>query len=271
MPSAKKKKRTTKEKEQPARSLADFVALFERAADRLDPKRFGVLWYRGHAQTGWDLTPKLYRDDYSKVLESEDDLRDEFRNLAWPYLHELTAVPQNDWEWLFLMQHFGMPTRLLDWTESALIALYFALREDDPQPDVDAAVWVLSPFRLNHQIGPKIDDTPSYASKVASKHLPQPYSRRKVPSFPIAILPSHKSPRIAAQQGTFTVHGTAKRALNRYPSWRRYCLKIEIDRRDAPAIKEQLRAAGIAETSVFPELAGLSRELVDFYSYSHKS
>jgi hypothetical protein len=58
--------------------------------------------------------------------------------------------PQNSWEWYFLMQHSGAPTRLLDWTEGALIALYFAVR--NKLDATDAAVWVLDPWSLNEHV-----------------------------------------------------------------------------------------------------------------------
>ncbi len=227
------------------------------------------MWFRGHAQTNWELTPKIYRAPNRELVEYEDELREEFQDRAWPFLHAQIAEPKTDLEWYFLMQYFGMPTRLLDWTEGALIALYFALRREDEQPDVDAAVWVVNPFTLNRLIGTKKDELFSCRDWRALRHLPGLHSQRKLPAFPIPILPPYKSQRIAAQQGTFTMHGQSKRALDRYAGSTRFCRKIEIDRRKASVIREQLLAAGIAETSVFPELAGLSWELVDFYRYAH--
>ena len=55
--------------------------------------------------------------------------------------------PANNWDWYFVMQHYGAPTRLLDWTEGALHGLYFALRNNYGYDD--AAVWVLNPWKFN--------------------------------------------------------------------------------------------------------------------------
>jgi hypothetical protein len=76
----------------------------------------------------------------------EDEIRQEFAVRA-PSLG--TERPQNSWEWYFLMQHCGAPTRLLDWTESALIALFFAVRGKLGADENDAAVWILEPWKLN--------------------------------------------------------------------------------------------------------------------------
>lgn len=82
----------------------------------------------------------------------EDEIREEFIKRA-PVLCEKVPIGSEqrvEWEWYFMMQHFGTATRLLDWTEGALIALYFAVRSNDGSDD--AAVWVLDPYQLNKRV-----------------------------------------------------------------------------------------------------------------------
>ena len=160
----------------------------------------------------------------------------EFRFRAPRYLD---LRPLNDWEWLFLMQHYGLPTRLLDWTESSLIGLYFALR--DHRETHDAAVWMLN------------DWAPATEGKTVGGVLP------------VAIKPVQASPRITAQKGFFTIHGTDVGAMDRLSSSHSNkgpgLRKLTIPKTHVEKMRRDLTIAGITETTVFQELDGLSREL----------
>src|SRR6185436_478407 len=137
-----------------ARSLSEFISLIEELTEEWTPKNVNwylQLWFRGHANKDWELKPGLHRleDDAPGMGDeyySEAQLMETFKLRAPTYLER---QPSTDWEWLFLMQHYGLRTRLLDWTESSLIALYFAVR--DNMGDVDGCVWVMSPWWLNYQ------------------------------------------------------------------------------------------------------------------------
>src|SRR5262245_24885245 len=67
-----------------------------------------------------------------------------FRSRASGYHDVVPDVERTD-QWLFLARHAGVPTRLLDWTEGALIGLHFALQENEKEP----VVWMLNPLEMN--------------------------------------------------------------------------------------------------------------------------
>ena len=124
-------------------------------------KPFWMPWFRGHEQAGWQLTPKLYRGSEVEVnqrFKFEEDLRGEFKRRGSQLVEGLRFPDYDDeWGWYGLMQHYGAPTRLLDWSDGALIALYFAVREPGKEAKAatcsnavpDACVWMLDPYRLN--------------------------------------------------------------------------------------------------------------------------
>jgi len=76
-----------------------------------------TLWFRGVSSNTHTLAPSIYRDSFKPDLE--ESFQTKFKSRALPYLKNRPV--ENYWEWLFIMQHHGMPTRLLDWSSSALV------------------------------------------------------------------------------------------------------------------------------------------------------
>ena len=170
------------------------------------------------------------------------------------------------------MQHYGLPTRLLDWTVGAFIGLYFALREQgtSSQP----CVWVLNPYWLNlistskelvffsDQVSQDVDDR-----EIADKYL---FDSKELSKYPIAISPPHINERITAQKSTFTVHGTLKTGLQRL--WKdddgKQLVQLRISKRYSHSMLSQLWLSGLTESTLFPDLGGLSLELKREYGFA---
>ena len=182
------------------------------------------LWFRGQPKRSFPLLPGLYRPQNVQYHFHEPSLLGHFRTLAAPH----TPIrPADEWEWSFLAQHYGLPTRLLDWTQSVVAAAYFAvceavlcrdrlsvdedLRVGTKEPifdDASPTVWLIDAGTLNrHACGADIVLYPG--GPRTKKYLPDAIEAAKVPEneHPVAILAPRANVRIVAQQGTFTVHG----------------------------------------------------------------
>ena len=220
-------------------------------------------WFRGHSNQSFKLLPGLFRDN--KDIDNENSYRHDFAQKGYPYLADTTfGVPVSDWEWYFLMQHYGLPTRLLDWTEGSLIALYFALFYKPESDDSHPCVWMLDPFKFNLKCQ-KSSEIFLFSDPHVDPYLPEIWSSDLLPEEPIAIQPVYKSKRIAVQKGTFTIHGGKKIPLEDMHELQDCLAKIIINYREIDLIKAELQVAGITESSLFPELGGLSRELKEYW------
>lgn len=208
----------------PIRSLTEYLHRVKqiRRHWRLDKEdRYGeiqTMWFRGHGENRWKLTPKLYRPEFKGSIEPE--IRQEFQSRALQ-LMQGGRLPLDKWEWYFLMQHYGAPTRLLDWTDNPLVALYFALydpRRDPVEPDSDAAVWVLNPWWLNRQLRHGIDGPMLSDWEEADAYLPDledAFAGRDVRTQrPAAIDPPHVDRRLAAQGSRFVIFGRSQNLLS---------------------------------------------------------
>jgi hypothetical protein len=224
-------------------------------------------WFRGQQKAHWHLRPKLYRDygDHQRrsAKKIEDEIREEFIVRA-PVLSDIKPADVDDWEWYFLMQHFGAPTRLLDWTQGALIGLYFAVR-DNPG-FYDAAVWMLDPYELNHRVFGRDEVIPPSANvnrhdkELMKRWLPDRFSEARLPKYPIAIYPTHIARRISSQRSCFTIHGGDEEGLDTLARVKNSCLQKTIIPQSAMRnIRSELETCGIDETTIFPDLDGLSR------------
>ncbi|MDF0676600.1 MAG: FRG domain-containing protein [Nitrospira sp.] len=251
-----------------AKDLSGFMALVEEkwiewsdvSGDDIEP------WFRGHADASWGLVPGLYRSPFNRV--DEDQYRHEFRLRAHPFLNEATYYPRSDWDFYFLMQHHGLPTRLLDWSESALISLYFAVQRS-PLDSQSGAVWMLDPWQLNKHVAQIGDRLTAYDNHRIKQYLWPIWKKRDahLPEGPAAFEPSHNSKRIAAQRGKFTIHGKSHRGLDTYRPLSTGLVKIVISPSAKQKIRRQLATAGMTEGTIFPDLSGLSREIKEGWSY----
>lgn len=253
-------------------SLPEFIERVSEIEKGWSPKEepWG-LWYRGHHKAFWSLQPRLYRelDSDDDAREADDEIREDFIKRA-PSLTD--RKPENPWEWYFLMQHYGALTRLLDWTEGALIALFFAVNENRGYHD--AAVWVFDPWWLNKKVV-KVTEvippgSPGLSEKDREKYkpwLPDRFdSKRLRREFPVAVYPNYIDRRIVAQRSCFTIHGSRRASLEQLFRERGdHLTKVIIPSYAVAKIKQQLEMSGINESTVFPDLGGLAHSVSEDY------
>jgi hypothetical protein len=180
----------------------------------------------------------------------------------WP-----AGYPQNDWEHLFAMQHFGMPTRLLDWSENLFVASHFALAEPSSHNhdgDCVPAVWCVDPVEWNRSVPllseyGEVIQVLTTAEDELDAYRPETSKRRC--KSPVAMFGAHNSARIVAQRGTFFVWGNGPQPLEAFAEeqtarlWR---IQLNGSRGE---LARSLRHLGFTETMVFPELPSLGAEL----------
>jgi len=251
------------------RSVHAFVETVCKCRDEwIEGQDYFDPWFRGQTHLSWDLVPNIFRYD---LQDEEDEIRAEFQRRGPQFLSELP--PTDSWGWYFLMQHYRAPTRLLDWTDSALVALFFAFnsQEKNPQDLEDSVVWVLDPWWLNRRVlGAESILLPSFA--VAKSYLTEPYQHLNrdgetliSPRDPAAIDPPFIARRVAAQRSHFTIFGNDKDGLIRLGKEPDSRLKqIVLARECAPRMRADLGTLGITDTTIYPDLRALSDELIRY-------
>lgn len=227
----------------PPTSISDYFA----SIDGLLPpdRRF---WYRGHADQRWELKPSALRPVTADTRRRALKLVQEFKRLG---VMRLTMPPpaNDELQWVGIAQHYGLPTRLLDWTENPAIALYFATRN----PDADGEVIILNPIDLNRPIAPReprIFDPGQDRALIETFFGIGSHPRARKRSV-IAINPVYNSERITLQKGTFTLHGDLSAALDatKAPS----LVSIPVLKQHKAKLAAELARIGIEEMSIFPE------------------
>ena len=258
---AKRKPITT-----PLNSLQDLFDQIEKTKKEMGFKPGEECFYRGESRSYYDLMPSLLRKKY-KTME---DLRWTESSLYYEFSARARIAQSSnlsDWDVLFYMRHHGVPTRLIDWTETLGVALYFATLSE--AEDSTPCLWLLNPYLLN-KITWEVRDL------ISPDYLLNPYDNAKRDysyvdfledpngfevTYPVAIYPPQKSDRMLAQRGWFTFHGTKTVPLNKMAKVKNCYRKIIMPKTLIESIHDFLTKAGINDYTMFPDLDGLSKYL----------
>lgn len=225
---------------------------------------FNTSWFRGLTDIDYELVPSIYRNPYSS--DKELNFLGKFKSHSIPFLDH---IPQNDWEWLFLMQHYGVPTRLMDWSESPLVALTFALKnvKDGIENKKDSIIYCLNPIELNQKVsGHNFRD--SDPIPFIGEDLLHMYGvgQNKKNNLPIAIIGPLNNHRIIAQKGTFTLFPhSIESGFTTHNSTKDFLSKIILNKECLSDLKEDLYNLGITYESLFPGLDSISKDIINTY------
>ena len=224
--------------------------------------------FRGHRNEKWPLLSALsrylrtFRVDPSVWAAQEERILRIFKRKAH---HVLSAgsLPDDDFEWLALMQHHGAPTRLLDFTWSPYVAAFFALQ----RATGDAAVWAFNPAAISkpEAVDPQQSIFPSGVDPTGKDEFRRYFLKREIP-FVWVGEPQSMNRRLIAQSGTFAIPGVLDRSmdeiLSSYPDPKSTLVKFVLP-------SEKIRDRGLRElyrmnithATLFPDLDGLARSL----------
>jgi FRG domain len=212
--------------------------------------------FRGHRRRDWALKPAIARPWSNSNAEAQ--MLDEFKRRALPYVEGGSTL--SDVDWLAIAQHHGMPTRLLDWSGSALAALWFAV-EKPAENDHPGSVWI-----FEYDDGDDGNDSDFASNDERNEPLKVRETR--------LIRPRHVTRRITAQDGWFTLHRRAPPGGNAplfvsLETNKRFTERLHFVTIPADAfgsIRVELRMAGIGDAVLFPDIDGIAQHVNSMYN-----
>lgn len=214
-------------------------------------------WWRGQSED-WPLLSGIHRSNLCPQEKQKSCEKDLARRFLLGARTRHSHWPEGDYALqLAMMQHYRLPTRLLDWTESPLFALFFAVKNSDDRPGV---LWALCPAELNEKdfktamlLSPHREDVQVLFK---SPFIDSDEDVNKI----AAVTIRHIDIRMTVQLSVFSIHGSTV-PLNEYAGHDQFLIKFEIPPESKRPLRLELVALGIRESNMFPDLDHLAVEL----------
>jgi FRG domain. len=234
--------------------------LFQQVIQVREALKREDIWWRGQPKRGLLLQPKIYRNRHSDDVFKEYNLIHNFNRQAplryptWPAERCLQLI---------LMRHYGLPTRLLDWSQGLLTALYFAVCSEN-LPDEPASLWALNPHELTKIQFPDSFITIFHHNTSEVKKIVDAafdnihHGGRHV----IAMSTPEVDLRMFVQWSVFTIHESGMDMEELQNELKGDFLKeIIIQAEDRCLLRQALEIVGISRSRLFPDLQQLAEDL----------
>lgn len=225
--------------------------------------------FRGLSDSNYKLESRLARHggDFRKL---EKHLLRNFKK----YAHRSVVEKDSIWNWLSVAQHYGLPTRLLDWTYSPFVAMHFATADIDAF-NVDGVIWAVN-YVKTHNILPeklsrKLEEEGAnvFTVEMLFESIKSLTELEDLSSHPFILFfePPSIDDRIVNQFAFFSMSSDSRVVLNSWLEdkmdfWRKIVIPAELKWE----IRDKLDQANITERVLFPGLDGLTKWLTRHYS-----
>jgi FRG domain len=226
------------------------------------------LIHRGMADAGWPLEPSLH---HLGLVDQEAHVLRNFKK----YGRQLGEHPISEWEWVTLGQHHGLPTRLLDWTYSPLVALHFATASPRHR-EADGVVWSLDFVRAHERLPGVLrqllerEGAGAFTTELLDGVAPTLAALDDLSDEPFLLVlePPSLDARVVNQYSGFGLVSPAGMTLDEWlhaqdePLARRVIVRADLK----AEVRERLDQANVNERVLFPGLDGLSQWLIRYYT-----
>ena len=249
-------------------SVADFVNKVQNLYMQKSPRKH--LFFRGHSKDSYQLLPSIFRSPYKQNPHGEKDIILDIKQYA-PEHNISYSIKELD-KVLCDMQHNEIPTRLLDWTVSPLVALYFAC---ESHKDESGKLWIFDPWEYNNRIVnykesefPQIHDIHVIARALMGLEWPE----NKILQYlykeyaldqsinlmdPVAFVAPFTNKRKVFQRGVFLIFGTDRRPFETCSAAQPYLSYYTIPKENKERIIQELNNLYINDYTVYPDYKGM--------------